>query len=72
MLRQYATSRMVAGSKLYEFIVYFQIIYPSQPHYALGSTQPLTEMSSEDLPCGGKGRPARNTDNLTIMSEPIV
>jgi hypothetical protein len=31
---------------------------------AVGSTQPLTEMSTRYLP-GGKGRPARNADNLT-------
>jgi hypothetical protein len=28
-----------------------------------GSTQPLTEMSTRNLP-GGKGRPARQDDNL--------
>jgi hypothetical protein len=31
---------------------------------ALGSTQPLTEMSTRNLP-EGKGRPARKADNLT-------
>jgi hypothetical protein len=34
---------------------------------ALGSTQPLTEVSVRNLP-GGKGRPARKTDNLTAVS----
>jgi hypothetical protein len=38
---------------------------------ALGSTQPLTEMSTGNLP-GGKGRPARKADNLTAICEPIV
>jgi hypothetical protein len=38
---------------------------------ALGSTQPLTEMSNRNLP-GGKGRPARKADNLTAICEPIV
>jgi hypothetical protein len=38
---------------------------------ALGSTQPLTEMSTGNLP-GGDGRPARKVDNLTAMCEPIV
>jgi hypothetical protein len=33
----------------------------------LGSTQPLTEMSTRNLP-GGKGRTARKADNLTAMS----
>jgi hypothetical protein len=38
---------------------------------ALVSTQPLTEMSTRNLP-GGKGRPARKADNLTAICEPIV
>jgi hypothetical protein len=37
---------------------------------ALGSTQPLTEMSTRNLP-GGKGRPARKAE-LTAICEPIV
>jgi hypothetical protein len=43
---------------------------------AVGSTQPLTEMSARNLPPrgggGGKGRPARKADNLTVICEPIV
>jgi hypothetical protein len=38
---------------------------------ALGWTKPLKEMSTMDIP-GGKGRPARKTDNLTVICEPIV
>jgi hypothetical protein len=38
---------------------------------ALGSTQPLTEMSTRNLP-GGKRRPARGADNLTAICERIV
>jgi hypothetical protein len=38
---------------------------------ALGSTQPLTEMSTRNLP-GGKGRPTHTADNLTAICEPIV
>jgi hypothetical protein len=37
---------------------------------ALGSTQPLTEMSTRDIP-GGKGRPARKSDNLAALCELI-
>jgi hypothetical protein len=37
---------------------------------ALGSTKPLTEMSTRNLPWG-KGRPARKAD-LTAICEPIV
>jgi hypothetical protein len=38
---------------------------------ALGSTQPPTEMSTRNLP-EGKGRPAREADNLTAICETIV
>jgi hypothetical protein len=38
---------------------------------ALGSTQPLTEMSTRSLP-GAKGRPAPKADNLTAICEPIL
>jgi hypothetical protein len=37
---------------------------------ALGSTQPLTERSTRNLP-GDKGRPARKADNLTAICESI-
>jgi hypothetical protein len=38
---------------------------------ALWSAQPLTEMSTKNLP-GGEGRPARKADNLTAICEPTV
>jgi hypothetical protein len=38
---------------------------------ALGKAQPLTDMSTRDLP-GGKGRPERKADNLTILCQPNV
>jgi hypothetical protein len=38
---------------------------------ALGSTQPLTEMSTRNLP-GGKKRPARRADNLADIYAPKV
>jgi hypothetical protein len=38
---------------------------------ALGSTRPLTEMSTRNLP-EGKGRPAHGADNLTAICEPTV
>jgi hypothetical protein len=38
---------------------------------ALGSTQPLTEMSTTNF-LGDKERPARKADNLTAICEPIV
>jgi hypothetical protein len=38
---------------------------------ALLSTQPLTKMSTKNLP-GGKKRPARKADNLAAICEPNV
>jgi hypothetical protein len=38
---------------------------------ALGSTQPLTEMSTRNI-AGCKGRLARKADNFTAICEPIV
>jgi hypothetical protein len=38
---------------------------------APGSIQPLTEMSTRNLP-GGKGRTTRKDDNLIAIYEPIV
>jgi hypothetical protein len=39
-----------------------------------GSTLPIKEMSTRNLPGGGggKGRPARKSDNLTAICEPTV
>jgi hypothetical protein len=49
---------------------FFNLPNPSSCTVALGSTQPLTEMSTSYLP-GGKGRPACEADNLTAICEPI-
>jgi hypothetical protein len=38
---------------------------------ALEPTQPLTEMSTRNLP-GGEGRPALKADSLIAISEPVV
>jgi hypothetical protein len=38
---------------------------------AVGSTQPLTEMSTRNLP-GGKGWSECKAENLTTICEPIV
>jgi hypothetical protein len=38
---------------------------------ALRSVQPITEISTRNLP-GGKKRPARRADNLAAICEPIV
>jgi hypothetical protein len=49
---------------------FFNSPNPSSRTMALGSTQPLTEMSTRNLP-GSNGRPARKADNLTAICEPI-
>jgi hypothetical protein len=50
---------------------FFDLPNPSSLTIALGSTQPLTEMSTRKLP-GGKKRPARRADNLAAIYEPNV
>jgi hypothetical protein len=42
---------------------------PSSRPMALGSTQPLREMSTRKIP-GTKELPARKADNLTAICEP--
>jgi hypothetical protein len=49
----------------------FSYLYPSSRAMALGSTQPLIEMSTSNLP-EGKGRPACEADNIAVICEPIV
>jgi hypothetical protein len=69
-LRLYAESWKVAASIPDEAIEFFNSPNPSSRTMALGSTQPLKEMSTRNL-LGGKGLPARKTDNLTAVCEPI-
>jgi hypothetical protein len=49
----------------------FNLPHPSSRAMTLGSTQPLTEMSTRNLP-GGKKRQARRTDNLAAIYEPNI
>jgi hypothetical protein len=63
-------SLKVAGSSPDE-VDFFNLPNPSSRTMALGSTQPLIEMSTRNLP-GGKGRPVRRADNLTAICEPTV
>jgi hypothetical protein len=59
------------GSIPDEVIGFFNWPNPSSCAMALGSTQPLTEMSTRNLP-GGKGRPAHGANNLTAIFKPTV
>jgi hypothetical protein len=67
----YSTPLEVAGSIPDEGTGFLNWPNPSGRTMALESTQPLTEMSTRNLP-GVKGRPARTTDNLTAIRELIV
>jgi hypothetical protein len=51
--------------------IFLNVPNPSSHAWPLGSTQPLTEVSTRSLP-GGKGRPARMADKLTAICEPTV
>jgi hypothetical protein len=66
----YATSQKVASSIRGEIIFFFNWPNVSNRIVALASTQPLTEMSTRDIP-GGKEWPARKAD-ITATCEPIV
>jgi hypothetical protein len=70
-LRHCATSLKVAGLNPNEVIGFFSGPHSSSCTVALGSTQPVIEMSNRNLP-RGKGQPARTADNLTTICEPIV
>jgi hypothetical protein len=61
----------VAGLIYDEVIGFSHWPNPSSRTMTLGSTEPLTEMSTWNLP-GGKGQPARKADNLVAIYEPAV
>jgi hypothetical protein len=50
---------------------FFNVPNSSSCTMALGSTQPVTEMSTRNL-SGDKKRPARRAVNLAAICEPIV
>jgi hypothetical protein len=64
-LRHYATSWKVVGSIPNEVIGFFNWCNPSSR--TMRSTQPLTEMSTRNLP-GWKAQPAHKADNLSQLS----
>jgi hypothetical protein len=52
-------------------VVIFNLPNPSSSTMALGWTQPLTEMTTRNLP-GDKVRPARRADNLAAICDSNV
>jgi hypothetical protein len=69
--RHCVTSRKVAGSISDEAIGFFNRPNPSSHIMSLGSTQPLTEMSTINLP-GSKGRPAIGFFNRPNSSSHVM
>jgi hypothetical protein len=51
---------------------FFNLPNPSSRTMALGSTQPLTEMSTRNISGGEGKRPERKADNLAAICEPTV
>jgi hypothetical protein len=49
--------------------IFFNLSDPFSRTMVLGSTQPVTEVSTRNL-SGGKKRPARRADNLVAVYEP--
>jgi hypothetical protein len=71
-LESCATSRKMAVSNPDMLIgFFFNFFNPSSRTVALGFTQPLTEMSTRNLP-GGNCRQVRKTYNLSAVCEPTV
>jgi hypothetical protein len=60
-----------AGSIPDEETEFFNSPNTSSRTMVQGSTQPLIEMSTRNLP-GGKGQSTRKADNLTAICEPII
>jgi hypothetical protein len=50
---------------------FFNLHNPSGHTMAPESTQPLTEISTRNIP-GGKKRPAHRADNFAVICEPDV
>jgi hypothetical protein len=63
-LRHYAVNKKVVGSIPDEVIRFFSWRNPPSRTMALGSTQPLTEMSTWNLPGVNGGRRVRLTTSL--------
>jgi hypothetical protein len=65
--------RKVVGSILNEVIGYFQLTESFQPHYGprVDSASNRNEYQESSWG-GGKERPARKVENLTVICEPTV
>jgi hypothetical protein len=61
-----------AASSIPDEVIGFFSELPSSNIMALWLPQPVTEMSTRNLPGGGKARPARKADHLTAIHEKII
>ena len=68
-LRRCATSRTVPGSIPGGVTAFFTDIFPSDRSMALGSTQPLVQMSTRNIPWGNGGRCVRLTTSPPSCAE---
>jgi hypothetical protein len=66
-VHEYRTSLLLCDNVPYKLSGVLQKEY----YMDLRSTEPLTEMSGRNLP-GSKVRPARKSDSLTAICEPII
>jgi hypothetical protein len=57
--------------RILDKVNFFNLPNPSSHTMALGSTQPLTEISTRNLP-EGKKRPVRRAENRAAIYEPNV
>jgi hypothetical protein len=57
--------------RVLDVVDFFTLPNPSSRTMALGLTQPLTKISTRNLP-GDKEQPARRADNLAAICEPDV
>jgi hypothetical protein len=71
-LRHYATGWKVVGSVPNEVIGFFNRTKSFSRTMALGSIQPLREMSFRNIPVVKGNQQTRKADNLTAICEPIV
>jgi hypothetical protein len=80
MAKMYPLNVVSHNVAVYKTVPVSNLPNPSDRTMALGSTQPLTEMSTRNLKKkkkkkkkpGGKVRQARRADNLAAISSPFV
>jgi hypothetical protein len=63
-------NKFITYNDVFQELIAMFTLHPFSRTMSLRLTQPLTEMSARNLP-GVKGRPTRNTENLTAVCETI-